>query len=404
MTQAPKTVMLLAAVLAAGAMAGPAGACDIPVFRFALEQWLPDPYEIVVYHRGPLEGQPAAVLAEFRKYVEEEPALANCWVDTVDLGGKVDAIRQELYEAAGKPKTPWVALQPPERFRAKPSDRLWAGPLDKCALRALIISPFRSRIGQRIAAGDTAVWILLESGDKAKDDAAAKLIDKHLRVAEKELVLPEPMAPYFGEDPEAPPPPPKPDLKVKFSLLRLSRKDPAEKLVVRTLLRIEPELAEPKFASEPVAFPVFGRGRALCALAGKGINEMNVLDVCAFLCGPCSCMVKDMNPGMDLLFSVDWDKGVGQARLSDFALAPPPLMGLPPAETGTPGPAELPRLPQANPNPPGSGGATAGASTPVRSVGHLMRNILVALGALVVLAGVVTALMLRRPRSESVRS
>ncbi len=404
MTQASKTVTFLAAVLVAGALAGPAGACDIPVFRFALERWLPDPYEVVVFHRGPLEGQAAGVLAEFRKYVEDKPALANCWIDTADLAGKVDAVRQELYEAGGKPNTPWVALLPPERFRAKPTDRLWAGPLDKDALQALIASPFRSRIGQRIAAGDSAVWVLLESGDKAKDDAAATLIDKQLRLAEKELVLPEPAAPMFAEDPEAPPPPPRPALKLKLSLLRLSRKDPAEQLFIRTLLRIEPELSQPKLASEPMAFPLFGRGRVLCGLAGKGINETNVLDVCAFLCGPCSCMVKDMNPGMDLLFSVDWDKAVGETRLTDMALAPPPLMGLPPAETGTAGPAELPRPPKAQGGPVGPGAATPRAGAPARSAGQLMRNILIAVGALVVLAGVVTALMLRRPRSDSVRS
>jgi len=30
-------------------------------------------------------------------------------------------------------------------------------------------------------------------------------------------------------------------------------------------------------------------------------------EVCSFLVGPCSCQVKQMNPGVDLLMPVDWD-------------------------------------------------------------------------------------------------
>ena len=31
-----------------------AHACQIPVFRYALERWQATPYEVVIFHRGPL--------------------------------------------------------------------------------------------------------------------------------------------------------------------------------------------------------------------------------------------------------------------------------------------------------------------------------------------------------------
>ncbi|HUQ72324.1 MAG TPA: hypothetical protein VM165_22550, partial [Planctomycetaceae bacterium] len=30
-------------------------ACNVPVFRYALEHWRPDPYRLTVLHRGPLD-------------------------------------------------------------------------------------------------------------------------------------------------------------------------------------------------------------------------------------------------------------------------------------------------------------------------------------------------------------
>ena len=70
------------------------------------------------------------------------------------------------------------------------------------------------------------------------------------------------------------------------------------------LVRCEPDLAD---RSDPIVFPVFGRGRALLPLIGAGITEKNIQDAAAFLVGPCSCQVKELNPGFDLLLSADWD-------------------------------------------------------------------------------------------------
>ena len=63
-------------------------------------------------------------------------------------------------------------------------------------------------------------------------------------------------------------------------LLRVRRDDPAEALLVWMLLGSESDLAG---QNEPIAFPVFGRGRVLYALVGDGITADNVRTAGAFL-------------------------------------------------------------------------------------------------------------------------
>ncbi len=83
------------------------------------------------------------------------------------------------------------------------------------------------------------------------------------------------------------------------------------------LLGTERDLAGFK---EPLLFPVFGRGRALYALAGKGINRETLDEAATFLIGKCSCQVKELNPGVDLLLAADWDKLVKAQLTADQGL------------------------------------------------------------------------------------
>ena len=72
---------------------------------------------------------------------------------------------------------------------------------------------------------------------------------------------------------------------------------------METLLSSEPDLHG---RDEPMAFPVFGRGRVLYALVGAGVNADNVRHALDFLVGGCSCTIKRENPGVDLLLTADW--------------------------------------------------------------------------------------------------
>ena len=95
------------------------------------------------------------------------------------------------------------------------------------------------------------------------------------------------------------------DLKLGFSVITIAVDNPAETVFREILLNSEDDL---KDFDEPITFPVFGRGRALPALVGKGINNDMIDEASTFLSGPCSCQVKRQNPGFDLLTSVNWDQ------------------------------------------------------------------------------------------------
>lgn len=269
-------------------------------------------------------------------------------------------------------------------YPGRPSARrvVWSGKLDAAAVRSLLYSPARAEMARRIAKGDAAVWVLLESGNREEDAAAVSLLESELGKMEEELALPR----FFPGEPA--------DLeveeerKISFSVLRVSRTDPAERTFVEMLVRSEWDLRKPKYAAQPMAFPVFGRGRALYALVGKGINEANIWRTGRFLTGPCSCEVRASNPGTQLLISVDWE-GLATGELTvDDAL--PPL-------TGLPDPASLGKAPEEEEAAAGGGGASTAGTGPAAPSGALKRNILIVSAlALAVAAG--GTLILRRKR------
>jgi hypothetical protein len=93
-------------------------------------------------------------------------------------------------------------------------------------------------------------------------------------------------------------------LKVSFPVLVLNRNQPEEAAFVRMLLATEDRLLDMK---GPILFPIFGRGRVLGGLTGKEIDGEMLVRVAAFLCKECSCQVKELNPGIDLLMSLHWN-------------------------------------------------------------------------------------------------
>ena len=314
-----------------------ARACQTPVFRYALERWPGDYYPLMIYHDKPLSADDKAIVGWLEKVQETEgsqvslyvldiskpattqPATSPSTTQPTSQPSPVDSQRAYLLKKFPPPtdiSMPAMVL----RYPAQPGDEgpIWpvvqSGPLDGKIAREIIDSPARQEIAKRLLGGDSTVWVLLESGDKAKDDATAKTLETELGRLNKELQLPEqaPMpdvGPYEQEITV--------ELKVAFSVLRLSRTDPVERMFIKMLLGSEEGLTQLK---GPIAFPIFGRGRALAAFAGKGINAENIEDACIFLIGRCSCQVKRFNPGTDMMFSVNWDA----------ALAGQPLMTMPP--------------------------------------------------------------------------
>ncbi|HXG11653.1 MAG TPA: hypothetical protein VNK04_17995 [Gemmataceae bacterium] len=316
-------------------VAAPALACNVPVFRYALERWPADPYEVFVFHRGPLDPEAKAAVALLQKHAGGAGSPANLNLHLLDLDkNEADEALLKWLQTQGNPELPWMVVRYP--LATGINVTVWSGRLSPAAATALLDSPVRREITKRIASGETAVWLLLECGDQKKDDAAARLLQTHLAKLQTTLQLPELTDPVA--DRIAPTGPP---LRIRFSLIRLPRSSPDEHMLIHMLLHSEEDLTD--FTDEPMAFPVFGRGRALWALVGKGITEENIDEAGAFLVGPCSCEVKRQNPGTDLLMTADWDSLIEGGRVvKDRPL--PPLHGLSDflAAAGDQGPELLP--------------------------------------------------------------
>ncbi len=281
--------------------AGSLMACSVPVFRYAIEHWRPDPYVAVVFHRGGLSESQQSLVAGLQLNGDDASSAANLEVKTVDLDGDPDDGMAKIWEEQETESLPWLVLKAPAK--GGPPATVWAGELSDDSTSHLVTSPVRDELKQRLLNGDSIVWVFLDSGQQQADDAAYEVVQTESERLEQVLELPEIEEADVDDlsvDPSA--------LTLKMSSLRVSRDDPAERFLVDMLLRVEPDLAEPPFVDQPMAFPVFGRGRALYALVGNGITPQTIEEACRFLTGACQCTVKEQNPGVDLLIAVDWDQ------------------------------------------------------------------------------------------------
>ncbi|OHB74089.1 MAG: hypothetical protein A2Z25_11080 [Planctomycetes bacterium RBG_16_55_9] len=288
--------------------------CSTPVFRYAMERWMADYYEGIVIHREEIpDDDPAAVLlqdeqAEFLnlrlskinlddeqswKRLAEEPADSN---STSEPDSAASVFKSRLGIEIPEKLPALVLWYPWHKGRALP---FWTGEFAPSAIKALMNSPKRQELARRLTDGQTAVWILVQSGNAAKDKAALQRVNHELETAAGQL---KEMAAEFPTEPGTP------TFSYEFSTLTISRSDPNEQMLLAMLLKSEPDLDE--YATEPVVFPVFGRGRALFALVGEGINSDNLQEAIAFITGPCGCEIKMMNPGVDLLMAANWDASV----------------------------------------------------------------------------------------------
>ena len=276
-----------------------ASACSVPVFRYALERWDPDDYGVVVFHDGTLNPDQQAWVDRMDPSKSKDHPFVNCMVRTVDLSDNPEKDALDAWEQQPSETLPWMVVYYPWASRAFGS--FWAGPLNEENVARLADSPARREVARRLLKGETSVWVLLECGDASKDQKALQKLETRLTHLESTLELPK-INPIdisegllsIAED----------ELRVDFSAVQVSREDPKEAFFIEMLLGSESHL---KDVREPIAFPIFGRGRLLYSLVGDAIGHEIIDDACTFLTGECSCQVKEQNPGVDLILSVDWE-------------------------------------------------------------------------------------------------
>ena len=272
----------------------PTLSCSTPVFRYALERWPAFLYTVEVIHNNNLNEEQKQTL---KLLMETSAGNLNTNIRVVET------IATDKHNISGN-ELPIIRLFYP--VENNNPGVLWQGELTIENVNKIIDSPARREIVRRIQKGDAVAWILLESADEYQNDLASQTLSDELKVLSKELKLASTATDANGNPL---------DIKivnsgVHFSMLKISRDDPAEEIFIKMLLGTEPDLP---FIKSPLAFPVFGRGRVLFALVGRGIKEKLIKETCNSVIGWCSCTIKEDNPGSDLLFSADWEKAVGDS-------------------------------------------------------------------------------------------
>jgi len=310
-------LLLLTLVALSGVVSGLA--CQVPVFRYALERWQADRYELIVEAEGNLSPSEQEAVDFLIDKAGDREMPTNVIVRLPEAGEAEVA----------SPVAAKMSLHYPGRRRGIVTKPIWTGEVTMENALRVIESPARRELMTRILEGDSAVWVIVDSGDPEKDQAAEAQLIKSMAEAGSELEIPEGVVGRGAEpadgyvDPENVLQSDVP-LKIGFSVMRIQRNAVDEEVFLQMLLNIEDDLGD--YRDEPIVFPVFGRGRFIEPLIGRGVTRENVLEASGYLCGACSCEVKDQNPGMDLLMTMNWNMAMeGSQVILDKIL--PPLEG-----------------------------------------------------------------------------
>lgn len=306
-----------------------AAACNIPVFRYALERWTADPVELIVFHRGPLSDTHKAQLAAWQTpdgpasqanlqiILQDVATFSNSAENTPPTTPKDVESRRQLWlnlPAASKDNLPCVVAR-----SRHGRDRIlnhWTSPLSEASQR-LTESPARSELIRRLQQGHAVVWLIVKPPQpqpKLLDNIRTQLAEQCTALP-NQLQLPEgiglPGSELYSEIP----------LLLRFSTLEIDANDPREAYLLSQISGLQQDAWT---NAEPLVVPVFGRGRALEVIPASKLNPELIHDLTQFLCSACSCQVKEQNPGFDLLLNSNWNTALfGE----DGELPPPPEPG-----------------------------------------------------------------------------
>ena len=275
------------------------------MFRYAFEQWNPTKYRVLVLARDQHE--------QYHSMINElglgNELKTNANVQVEVMSPETEPIARQLWQKYSDGAPIAVALFPHQAGGIGGTVAHVAAATAE-GLQSIVDSKVRREIARRLGEGESAVWVLLECGEKEKDEVARATLQRQLAEDSRWLELPS------AEEMEIKPEvlgQVKVKLRVGFSLIALSANQPDEQFLIDALLSSEEDLRD---FHEPIAFPIFGRGLVLYALVGQGIAPDTIRGASRFICGPCSCQVKEQNPGFDLLMLHDWDKTVGDLKIS----------------------------------------------------------------------------------------
>ena len=324
-------------------------ACQVPVFRYALERWDAENYRLIVMHRKPLPPAIHDELLSLQKFLTSKPPQANVSLEVINVDKISEQAQWSLPGIKSMQSDPWLVLLSPDGNKT-----VYSTPLTPGATQSILNSPTRKKWLSHILSGASVVWIVIPGNDHNTSKNPLSLLQSALSKAEKSIKIPEGV--YRPEDLKnnhvndvdredvlrSPIP-----LKISFPILTLNRSDPKEAAFFAMLTQGMP--AEMK--QQTLFVPLFARGRMLQPLPASRATEDIILRGCSYLCGACSCTVKDNNPGIDIIIQQNWQNHL-QNGLIVIDKELPPLEGvgdLTKSQTSQPSPSPPP--PATSPRP-----------------------------------------------------
>ena len=297
---------------------------------------------MVVFFKDPLTSDDQAFVDKLTAASFENGGTANLRIRRQSVDGSMDdqlAVVWENLNAEHSFTLPYLLLRSPAGQGSVVNN--WHGELKAARELSLLTSPTRTELGRRLSSGDAAVWMILNSGNSERDQSVSKKLTEQLKLLSEKIPLPEgiglPGSELFSEVP----------LLMRFSVLEVAPDDIREQLLIDLLHGMDPQSVK---NGQPLVVPVFGRGRALEVIPADQLTDSLIEDLTVFLCGACSCQVKERNPGFDLMLNTNWNQAlfgddaedIAQAMTShDEDVALPVLLAVPPGAAGPEVSAEL---------------------------------------------------------------
>lgn len=262
-----------------------------------------------------VDGQQSDEVQEsLAKLVQMGQTGVNIDTEVIDLATLSDEQLWQLEDFDGSADTPLLQVFYPAKDGKQ--IKCWEGSLNPDSIADWLDSPMRKQIAADLVSGESAVFLLIDGVDEQQSHEIATRLQASLSTASTEIKIPDGVVKrsdankYLQQHPESsmddvlrsdvP-------LRVNFGLRRLSRNDPNES-ALRSMVY---GLVEDR--DEPILVPIFGRGRMLDAMKAQDCDDQVVMNACRYMVGECSCTVKALNPGVDLILSVDWSDQLGQA-------------------------------------------------------------------------------------------
>jgi hypothetical protein len=254
----------------------------VPLYRYAYENWNPEPYPLNIYYKGYLTEKEKKVVQYLRDFDKKKVISLS----VVNLSNPKDSDTKKVW-LWGKEKVktlPRILLSYP--VKSLISANAWSCSLKYYEAKRMMNSPKRKETAMHLQKGCATVWILLECGKEKDDENAALFLQSNLKLLnEKE---------EFKNH--------------NFVIIRIGRKEKKEKFFINLLRHVKSAAVE----DAPVIIPIFGKGRALYALSGDLISAEGLKEICEYLVQPCDKKTDKtiQKPGLDLLFGCDWDKEI----------------------------------------------------------------------------------------------